>query len=101
MTLSWKLDTLAKLSHPFRARASPSFVRDRPSDAAAAIKFFETLMDEHVARLEELLDLHEELAGDEAAELADRVSCNTSAAGERLRPEQTAKAARCGKRWSS
>jgi hypothetical protein len=31
------------------------------------------------------------IAGDEAAELADRVSCDTSAAGERLRRELTAK----------
>jgi len=35
--------------------------------------------------------LHEEIAGDDAAELADRVSCDTSAAGERLRREQTAR----------
>src|SRR2546423_1883997 len=49
------------------------------------------LMDEQVARLEDLLELHEEIAGDEAAELADRVSCDTSVAGERLRREQTAK----------
>jgi hypothetical protein len=48
-------------------------------------------MDEQVARLEELLELHEEIAGDEAAELADRVSCDSSAAGERRRREQTAK----------
>jgi hypothetical protein len=34
--------------------------------------------------------MHEEIAGDEAAELADRVSCDSSAAGERLRREQTA-----------
>ncbi len=66
-------------------------IADRPADAAAAIKFFETLMDEQVARLEELLELHEEIAGDDAAELADRVSCDTSAAGERLRREQTAR----------
>jgi hypothetical protein len=52
---------------------------------------FETLMDEQVARLEDLLELHEEIAGDEAAELADRASCDSSAAGERLRREQTAR----------
>ena len=48
-------------------------------------------MDEQVARLEELLELHEEIAGDDAAELADRVSFDASAEGERLRREQTAK----------
>jgi hypothetical protein len=65
-------------------------IADRPADAAAAIKFFETLMDEQMARLEELLELHEEIAGDEAVELADRVSSDSSARGERLRREQTA-----------
>jgi hypothetical protein len=66
-------------------------IADRPADAAAAIRFFETLMDEQVARLEELLEMHEEIAGDEAAELADRVSSDSSVAGERLRREQTAR----------
>jgi hypothetical protein len=66
-------------------------IADRPADAAAAIQFFETLMDEQVVRLEDLLDLQEEIASDDAVELADRVSCDTSAAGERLRREQTAK----------
>jgi len=66
-------------------------IADRPADAAAAIRFFEALMDEQVARLEELLELHDEIASDEPAELADRVSCDTSAAGERLRREQTAR----------
>jgi hypothetical protein len=66
-------------------------IAERPADAAAAIRFFETLMDEQVARLEDLLELHEEIAGDEAAELADRASCDSSAAGERLRREQTAR----------
>jgi hypothetical protein len=65
-------------------------IADRPADAVAAIQFFETLMDEQVARLEELLEVHEEIAGDDAAELADRVSSDSSARGERLRREQTA-----------
>ena len=50
-----------------------------------------TLMDEQVARLEELLELHEEIAGDDAAELADRVSSDDSVAGERRRRQQAAK----------
>ena len=53
-------------------------IADRPADAAAAIKFFERLMDEQVARLEELLEVHEEIAGDETSELADR--CRATAA---------------------
>ena len=39
-------------------------IADRPTNADAAIRFFETLMDEQVARLEELLELHEEIAGE-------------------------------------
>ena len=66
-------------------------IADRPADAAAGIKFFETLIDEQVARLEELLEVHEEIAGDEAAELADRASFDGSAGGERLRRSQTAR----------
>ncbi len=66
-------------------------IAERSADAAAAIKFFERLMDEQVARLEELLAVHEEIAGDEAAALADRVSFDGSTSGERLRRMQTAK----------
>ncbi len=46
-------------------------IAERPADAAAAITFFERLMDEQVARLEELLEVYEEIAGDDPAELAD------------------------------
>ena len=42
-------------------------------------------MDEQVARLEELLEVHEEIAGDDPAELADCESFDGSAEGERLR----------------
>ena len=60
-------------------------IAERPADAAAAITFFERLMDEQVARLEELLEVHEEIAGDDPAELADCESFDGSAEGERLR----------------
>ena len=65
-------------------------IAERPADAAGAVKFFERLMDEQVARLEELLELHEEIAGDDATELADRVSSDDSVAGERRRRQQAA-----------
>ena len=42
-------------------------IADRPADAAAAIKFLYTLIDEQLSRLEELLAAHEEIAGDDAA----------------------------------
>ena len=60
-------------------------ITDRPADAAQAVQVFYTLIDEQVARLEELLAVHEEIAGDEAAALADRASFDGSAGGERLR----------------
>jgi hypothetical protein len=60
-------------------------IAERPADAAAAVRFFERLMDEQVARLEELLEVHEEIAGDDPAELADCASFDGSAEGERLR----------------
>ena len=65
-------------------------IAERPADAAAAITFFERLMDEQVARLEELLEVHEEIAGDDPAELADCESFDGSAEGERLRRSLTA-----------
>jgi hypothetical protein len=58
----------------------------------AGVQFFYDLIDERMARLEELLELHEEIAGDEADELADRVSSDDSVRGERRRRQQTAKA---------
>ena len=51
-------------------------------------------MDEQVARLEELLEVHEEIAGDDAAELADCASFDGSAEGERLRRSLTCPAPR-------
>jgi hypothetical protein len=60
-------------------------IAERPADAAAATSFFERLVDEQVARLEELLEVHEEIAGDDPAELADCESFDGSAEGERLR----------------
>jgi hypothetical protein len=66
-------------------------IADRPADAAAASKFWYTLIDEQLSRLEELLAAHEEIAGDEAAALADRASFDGSAGGERLRRSQTAR----------
>jgi len=65
-------------------------IAERPADAAAAITFFERLMDEQVAGLEELLEVHEEIAGDDPAELADCESFDGSAEGERLRRSLTA-----------
>ena len=66
-------------------------IAEKPADAVQGVKFFYDLMDEQVARLEELLELHEEIAGDDAAELADQVSSDDSAEGERRRRQQAAR----------
>jgi hypothetical protein len=66
-------------------------IADRPADAAQGVLFFYTLIDEQVARLEELLEVNEEIADDEASELADRASFDGSASAERLRRMQTAR----------
>jgi hypothetical protein len=66
-------------------------IADRPANAEEAILFFSNLIDEQVARLEGLLEMHEEIAGDEAAELADQASFDGSAGAERLRRMQTAR----------
>jgi hypothetical protein len=66
-------------------------IAKKPADAVKGVQFFYDLIDERMARLEELLELHEEIAGDEADELADRVSSDDSVRGERRRRQQTAK----------
>jgi hypothetical protein len=52
---------------------------------------FRSVVDEQISRLEELLGVHEEIGGDEAAELADRASFDATASFERLRRFQSAK----------
>jgi hypothetical protein len=66
-------------------------IADRFANEAEAVSFFYTLIDEQAARLEELLAVHEEIASDEAAELADRASFDGSAGAERLRRMQSAR----------
>jgi hypothetical protein len=64
---------------------------DRPHDPGEANAFLSAVVDEQIERVEELLAVHEEIAGDEAAELADRASFDPSASFERLRRFQSAK----------
>jgi hypothetical protein len=66
-------------------------IADRPADAAHAVLFLTNLIDEQIERIEEMLALHEEIAGDEMAELADRASFENSASFERLRRFQSSK----------
>jgi hypothetical protein len=66
-------------------------IADRPRDTEEAWALFRSVVDEQISRLEELLGVHEEIGGDEAAELADRASFDASASFERLRRFQSAK----------
>jgi hypothetical protein len=66
-------------------------IADRPADAAHAILFLTTFMDEQIERIEEMLAVHVEIAGDEAAVLADLASFEPSACFERLRRFQSSK----------
>jgi hypothetical protein len=66
-------------------------IADRPADAAHANLFLTTFIDEQIANLEERIELLDEIAGDEASELADRASFDPSAAFERLRRFQSSK----------
>jgi hypothetical protein len=63
----------------------------RPSDKEAAWALLLSVADRQVRRLEELVGVHEEIAAEEAAELADRASFDPSASFERLRRFQSAK----------
>ena len=76
-------------------------IAERPADAAGGVKFFERLMDEQVAGLEELLELHEEIAGDDAAELADQVSSETAPRASGGGGSRRREAASCGRQSSS
>jgi hypothetical protein len=66
-------------------------IADRPADPKQALLLIQELVRDQMARVSELLAVHEEIAGDEADELADRASSDGSAAGERLRRMQTAR----------
>jgi hypothetical protein len=64
---------------------------DRPRDQNEASAFLSVVIQEQVARLQELLSAHEEIAGEEAEELADRASFDATASFERLRRYESAK----------
>jgi hypothetical protein len=66
-------------------------ITDRPADAPHAVLFLTTFVDQQISDLEERIAVHEEIAGDEAADLADRASFEPSASFERLRRYQTSK----------
>src|SRR5262249_55152233 len=63
----------------------------RPKDKPDAWARLEAVPEGPIGRLEELLALHEEIAGDDAPERADRASFDPSPSFERLRRFQSAK----------
>jgi hypothetical protein len=63
---------------------------DRPGSEEEALDLLAGVIDEHIARLEELIAVHEEVAGAEAFERADAASFDAGPEGEALRRRRTA-----------
>jgi hypothetical protein len=66
-------------------------IADRPADEEAAMAHIKGMIAGRVERLEELIAVHEEIAGEEAAERADAASFDPGAEAERLRRSRAAK----------
>ena len=66
-------------------------IADKPADEAEAMGLIKGMIAGRIERLEELIALHEEIAGEEAIELADAASFDPGPEAERLRRFQAAK----------
>ena len=66
-------------------------IADRPADEDAAMGLIKRMIAGRIERLEELIAVHEEIAGEEAIELADAASFDPGPEAERLRRSQAAK----------
>ena len=66
-------------------------IADKPADEAEAMGLIKRMIAGRIERLEELIALHEEIAGEEAIELADAASFDPGPEAERLRRSQAAK----------
>ena len=66
-------------------------IADKPADEAEAMGLIKRMIAGRVERLEEMISLHEEIAGEEAIELADAASFDPGPEAERLRRSQAAK----------
>ncbi len=64
---------------------------DKPADEDACYAAIENVIDEHIARIGELIALHEEIAAGEAIERADAASFDPGPVAEKLRRDQAAK----------
>jgi hypothetical protein len=66
-------------------------IADKPADEAEAMVLIKRMIAGRIERLEELIAVHEEIAGEEAIELADAASFDPGPEAERLRRFQAAK----------
>ena len=66
-------------------------IADRPADEDEAMKLIKRMIAGRIERLEELIAVHEEIAGEEAIERADAASFDPGPEAERLRRSQAAK----------
>ena len=66
-------------------------IADKPADEDAAMGLIKGMIAGRIERLEELIAVHEEIAGEEAIELADAASFDPGPEAERLRRSQAAK----------
>src|SRR5947208_6954991 len=66
-------------------------IADKPADGDEAMGLIKGMIAGRIERLEELIALHEEIAGEEAIELADAASFDPGPEAERLRRSQAAK----------
>ena len=67
-------------------------IADKPADEDAAMGLIKGMIAGRIERLEELIAVHEEIAGEEAIERADAASFDPGPEAERLRRSQAAKA---------
>jgi hypothetical protein len=63
---------------------------EKPADEVAAKDFLKAMIAGRVARLEEMIALHEEISGKDAIELADAASFDPGPTGEKLRRREGA-----------
>ena len=66
-------------------------IADKPADEDEAMGLIKRMIAGRIERLEEMIALHEEIAGEEAIELADAASFDPGPEAERLRRSQAAK----------
>jgi hypothetical protein len=66
-------------------------IADRPATEEEALAVLKGVIEGHIARLEEMIGLHEEVAGKEAFELADTASYDSGPEAEKLRKQRAVK----------